>query len=90
MGYKFRIRDFRVKDGKAALLVANVGVAPIYRDAWIAVDGTRSECNLAQLMPGNEIWIEVNASGIGPKSVPTIECDHLVTGQRICFEADIN
>lgn len=90
MGYKFRIRDFRVKDGKAALLVANVGVAPIYRNAWIAVDGTRSEYNLAQLMPGNEIWIEVAANGISAKSVPTIECDHLVSGQKICFEADID
>ena len=89
MGYKFRIRDFRVGDGKAALLVANVGVAPIYRDAFVAVDGVRSTYNLSALMPGNEVWVEVSASGLSAKSVPTIECDHLVSGQKICFEADI-
>ena len=89
MGYRFRIRDYRVKDGHAALLIANVGVAPIYREAYLAVDGVRSTYNLQNLMPGNEIWVEVSATGISTGSVPTIECDHLVKGQKICFEADI-
>ncbi|MBO4468774.1 MAG: DUF4832 domain-containing protein [Bacteroidales bacterium] len=89
MGYKFRVKDFRVGSGKAALLVANVGVAPIYRDAWFAVDGVRSDYNLALLMPGNEVWIEVASAGLSSASVPAIECDHLVSGQKICFEADV-
>ena len=89
MGYRFRIRDFRIKDGHAALLVANVGVAPIYRKAWLAVDGVRSDYNLQNLMPGKEIWVELEVPDLSGSSVPSIECDHLVAGQKISFEADI-
>ena len=85
MGYRFRIRDYRVGDGKTAILIANVGVAPIYRDAWVAVGGKRADYNLASLMPGNEVWVTVDATG-----APAIECDHLVKGQQICFEAEID
>ena len=39
MGYRFEIRDFCVNPGQSAsVLIANVGVAPIYRDAYVAVD----------------------------------------------------
>lgn len=85
MGYRFRIRDYRVGDGKTAILIANVGVAPIYRDAWVAVGSKRADYNLASLMPGNEVWVTVDATG-----APAIECDHLVKGQQICFEAEID
>ena len=89
MGYKFCIRDYRIKGNKAALLVANIGVAPIYRKAYLAVGGVRSEYNLQNLMPNKEIWVEIEAPGLSASSVPTIECDHLVKGQKICFEANI-
>lgn len=89
MGYKFSIRDFRIKGNKVAILVANIGVAPIYREAWLAVDGVRSEYNLQNLMPGKEIWVEWEVDGLSASSVPTIACDHLVKGQKISFEADI-
>ena len=89
MGYKFSIRDFRIKGNKVAILVANIGVAPIYRAAWAAVDGVRSEYNLQNLMPGKEIWVEWEVEGLSANSVPTIACDHLVKGQKISFEADI-
>ena len=89
MGYKFSIRDFRIKSDKVAILVANIGVAPIYRKAFLAVDGVRSEYNLQNLMPGQEIWVEWEVPGLSSGSVPTIECDHLVKGQKISFEADI-
>ena len=47
MGYRFEIRDFCVNPGKSAsVLIANVGVAPIYRDAWVAVEGVRGSFNL--------------------------------------------
>ena len=39
MGYKYEIRDFRVAADAAYVLIANIGVAPIYRDAYVAVDG---------------------------------------------------
>ena len=89
MGYRFEIRDFRVKAGEwAAALVANVGVAPIYRSAFLAVDGVRGDYDLRGLMPGDEQWVRIpcNAS---QASVPSIECDHLVPGQEIQFQAEV-
>ena len=89
MGYKFRITDYRIKADTAAVHIANVGVAPIYRDAWVAVDGVRSDWSLAGLMHGQESWVSLTVPGLSEKSVPSIECDHLVKGQKIGFEADL-
>ena len=89
MGYRFEIRDFKVKEGESAeILIANVGVAPIYRDAFVEVEGVRGEFNLRTLMPGDEatITIPCNAS---TSSRPSIACDHLVPGQEIQYQADI-
>jgi hypothetical protein len=46
MGYKFEIKDFRVKGNEAAVLITNIGVAPIYRDAYVAVGGVKGEYSL--------------------------------------------
>ena len=54
MGYKFEIKDFRVKGNEAAVLIANIGVAPIYRDAYVSVGGVKGEYSLKKLMPGEE------------------------------------
>ena len=90
MGYRFRIKDFRVKPGTgAAVLIANVGVAPIYRDAWVAVDGIRGSYNLRGLMPSEEQWVRIDDASISASSKPSIACDHLVKGQDIEFEADL-
>lgn len=89
MGYKFCIEDFRISGDTAAVKISNVGVAPIYRDAWVAVDGVRSDWSLAGLMPGKRKWLEITVPDLSQSSVPSIECDHLVKGQKICFEADI-
>ena len=90
MGYRFRIKDFQVKEGEAKVLIENVGVAPIYRDAYVAVGGHRGEFNLMTLMPGSEEWVDIVADGIDTSSALSIECDHLVQGQKgIEYEADI-
>lgn len=88
MGYRFCIRDFLVKEGEgAAVLIANEGVAPIYRDAFVEVDGVRGDYNLRGLMPGEEKWVTISASSAGRSSVPKIACDHLVRGQKIEYDA---
>ena len=89
LGYRFEIRDYRIKEGEwASVLVANAGVAPIYRDAYVAVEGRRGEYNLRTLMPGDEVWIRIPCPA-SKESVPTIECDHLVSGQHIEYQASI-
>ena len=90
MGYRFRIEDYRICGNTAAIKIANVGVAPIYRDAWVAVDGVRSDWSLAGLMPGKSKWLEVTVPGLSESSVVSIECDHLVKGQKIRYEADLS
>lgn len=91
MGYRFKIKDYRIKSKKgAAILIANAGVAPIYRDAWVAVDGIRGGYNLRNLMPGEEVWIIIEDSKISSSVKPTIECDHLVPKQKgIEYDASV-
>ena len=89
MGYKFEIKDFRGKGDEAAVLIANIGVAPIYRDAYVSVGGVKGEYSLKKLMPGEEQWIRIQGKGVSAEAVPQIECDHLVPGQKIEYKADI-
>ena len=91
MGYRFQIDDFQVKPGTgAAVQISNVGAAPIYRDAWVAVDGIRGGLNLRTLMPGKKRWVTIPGADISASSQLTIECDHLVPGQKgIEFQAAI-
>ena len=89
MGYRFEIRDFQVKEGEgAAVRIANVGVAPIYRDAYVEVEGVRGDLNLGTLMPGDEAWVTIPCKAT-TASRPSIACDHLVSGQEIQYQADI-
>ena len=89
MGYKFEIKDYRVKGDEAAVLITNIGVAPIYRDAYVEVGGVKGEYSLKNLMPGEEVWIHFKGTGISAQTVPEIVCDHLVPGQKIEYAADI-
>lgn len=89
MGYRFEIREFRIKEGEGALVrIANVGVAPIYRDAFVQVEGVRSQENLRKLMPGEEMTMTIPCKA-SASSIPVIACDHLVNGQQIDYEAHI-
>ena len=89
MGYKFEIKDFRVKGNEAAVLISNIGVAPIYRDAYVSVGGVKGSYSLQNLMPGEEVWIHVQGDGVSAQAVPAIECAHLVPGQKIEYKANI-
>jgi hypothetical protein len=86
-GYKFRITDFKTKTGNSEVTVENTGVAPIYYDAYVAVNGVRAAETLKYLKAGESRQFSVNAGGQDPKL--TIECDHLVPGQNIEFDADL-
>ena len=89
MGYRFEVRDFQVKEGElAAVRIANVGVAPIYRDAFVEVEGVRGDLNLRTLMPGDEAWVTI-ACKAAKTSRPAIACDHRVSGQEIQYQAEI-
>ena len=87
-GYKFRVTAFEVSDTAAHVTAANAGVAPIYYDAFVAVNGVRAQDSLKGLLPGEERRFTVASGGANPKL--TIECDRLAPGQRIEFEAGLD
>lgn len=86
-GYRFRITRFEADETRSRVTVANSGVAPIYYDAYVAVNGVRAQGSLIYLPPGESRDFEIATGGTRPTL--TIECDRLVPGQRIGFEADI-
>lgn len=90
MGYRFEILDFRVKEGVGSgVLVKNSGVAPIYHDAYVCVNGIRSKYNLRSLMPGESVWVSVEDRKISGSPALSIACDRLVPGQVIGYDADV-
>jgi len=86
-GYKFTVTDFKANETSAKVTVKNTGVAPIYYDAFITVNGIRSAESLKFLQAGNTRVYQIQSGGKNPKL--TIECDRLVPGQKIGYNADI-
>jgi hypothetical protein len=86
-GYRFRVTAFEASHAAARVTLANTGVAPIYYDAFVTVNGVRAQESLKGLLPGEERRFTAAAGGRDPKL--GIECDRLVPGQRIEFEADL-
>ena len=89
MGYSYEILDYRVNGDEAAVLIKNIGAAPIYRDAYVSVGGHVGEYSLAGLMPGWRQWIVIKGAGVSADAKPEIVCEHLVSGQKIEYKADV-
>ena len=82
-GYMFKVISFFSKQDSSMVSVKNIGIAPIYYDAFITVDGVRSSTSLKYLLPGDSIVCPVSAGGTKPEL--TITSDRLVEGQEIEF-----
>ena len=87
IGYRFRITSYEASSTTSRLTIKNEGVAPIYYDAYVALDGLRATDSLRGLLPGDSLTIEIPVGG--NTSVVTIESDRLVDGQVIEFDADL-
>ncbi len=87
-GYRFQVTSFTSASGKSEVTITNTGIAPIYHDAYVTVDGTRSTTSLKGLLPGQSLTSKVSKGSAKPTL--TIESDRLVSGQRIEFEANLN
>jgi hypothetical protein len=86
-GYRFRILAFEANAKQSRITVTNTGVAPLYHDAFLTVNGVRGGQSLKGLLPGEKRVEEIAAGGAVP--VLTISSDRLVPGQRIEFDADL-
>lgn len=86
-GYRFRVTRFDASATRAEVTIQNMGIAPIYYDAFPSVGSVRSQTSLKGLLPQESRTFEIDAGGSAPHL--TIECDRLVAGQRIEFDADL-
>jgi hypothetical protein len=85
-GYKFKIVSFRASSDSSKVVITNIGVAPIYYDAFVAVNYNRSDYSLKTVLPGDTISLVFPYGGVSPSL--SIECDRLVDGQKIEFEGN--
>lgn len=88
-GYRFVVRGCETDGKTTRLLVANEGVAPLYRDAWFAVGDHRSATSLRGLLPGEESLIEIPAVANADGSNVQIVSDCILPRQTIEFVADL-
>ncbi len=89
-GYRFRIESAERLQDTVRLVVTNEGVAPIYRDAYFANGSRRSPTTLNGLLPGEKRTVELEDPDRTIPKMLSIQCDHLVRGQEIQFNADLN
>lgn len=88
MGYRFKINSFKTADGLSEIVLENVGVAPIYYDAYVAVNGTRSMESLKLLGPGETLTTRIENGGLDAEV--TIESDFILDSQEIQFYGTVN
>ncbi len=86
-GYHFALTGLYANDAKTAAYVTNTGIAPIYRDAFLAVSGVRSSTSLKGLLPGDTLLVYIDKVSKGNDL--TIESDYILPTQTIQFDANL-
>ena len=91
-GYKFEITGYAVNKISAAVRVKNIGIAPLYHNAYVTVNGVRSEKSLKGLLPGEEATFTVAGLTIGDSESPepTITGDKLLKDATIPYKANLD
>ena len=91
-GYKFEITGYAVNKISAAVRVKNIGIAPLYHNAYVTVKGVRSKKSLKGLLPGEEATYTVAEIEIGDKESPevTITGDKLLKDAIIPYKANLD
>lgn len=84
-GYRFQILACETNGTDSRFTVTNIGIAPIYRDAYITVDGVRAEESLRGLLPGEERTCVVKNAVATSRNV-RITSDAILPSQEIEFE----
>lgn len=86
-GYQFTITAFSADSTQSKVTVKNTGIAPIYYDAFITVNGVRSTSSLKGLLPNVQQEHTLETSVESPTL--TITSDHILATQTIGFNADL-
>ena len=86
-GYRFVVKRCETNGSRTRMVVANEGVAPLYRDAWFAVGDVRSTTSLRGLLSGEECTIEIAAGADADGGNVNIVSDCILPQQKIEFSA---
>jgi hypothetical protein len=91
-GYKFEITGYAVNKVSAAVRVKNIGIAPLYHNAYVTVNGVRSDKSLKGLLPGEEATFTVAGLTIDDSETPklTITGDKLLKDATIPYKANLS
>ena len=84
-GYTFCITACETNGKDSRVRVQNTGIAPIYRDAFVTVNGKRAEQSLCGLLPGEERTYTVKKAVATPTNVQ-ITSDYILPTQSIEFD----
>jgi hypothetical protein len=86
-GYRFEVTKFEASETRSRVTIRNIGIAPIYHDAYVSINGIASKTSLKGLLPEEQRTFEIAAGGQNPQLA--IECRRLVPGQKISYVADL-
>jgi len=86
-GYRFAITALETTGSQSRGTITNEGIAPIYYDTYVTINGIRSTTSLKGLLPRQAL--EFTAASGGTTPIVTIESDRLVSGQTIEFAASL-
>jgi hypothetical protein len=86
-GYRFEVTKFEASETRSRVTIRNIGIAPIYYDAYVSINGIASKTSLKGLLPEEQRTFEIAAGGQNPQLA--IECRRLVPGQKISYVADL-
>lgn len=89
-GYSYEVTDFLISDTVAKISVKNTGIAPIYYDAFVTVNGTRSLVSLKTLFPDEIKEYTISFSETIQSTNLSIESDKILDTQEIQFNANLN
>jgi len=84
-GYRFAIVACETNGEDSRIRVRNTGIAPIYRDAYVTVNGVRAERSLCGLLPGEEQTYEIRKAVASSDNV-RITSDYILPSQNIEYE----
>ncbi len=83
-GYRFKVVNCETDGASTRITMTNTGIAPIYRDAYVVVDGVRAAESLKGLLPGEQKTFSISAAATATNV--SIQSDCILPSQEIQFE----
>jgi hypothetical protein len=88
-GYKFKMVSCKVSNDSTIITFKNIGIAPLYYDAYPTINNIKSKESLKLLQPGEaKIFTIPSGGNLSPDII--IESDRLVPGQVIQYEGTVD